>query len=88
MSQNRSPLPNPHPAEPPESLGTGKLTFYQMIAGLANGSFATRDGWQDSKTVVFLDGHLKIRLPDNKYIPTGWLVNQGDIEAEDWYLLS
>lgn len=64
------------------------LTFKQMLDELVNeGSFATRLGWGNRREVVYLDGHLRIKLYKNNYQPADWLINAGDITAIDWVIV-
>jgi hypothetical protein len=61
--------------------------FPAAMQQVKDGKKVTRLEWDDPMILVFLNEHLQITLPKNKYAPCDLIVSDGDIFGDDWYVV-
>lgn len=63
------------------------LDFPEAIREVIKGKKITRQDWANQLYWGELsEGRLKLHKPDGKY--HDWIVSDGDLDAEDWYILN
>jgi type IV secretory pathway TrbF-like protein len=62
------------------------MDFPQAIREVINGKKITRDAWKNPLIYGFLNGDiLSLHKEDDKNYQ--WIVNDGDLLAEDWFVI-
>ena len=80
---NHSPVISPKPAPKMEYQVT--MDFPEAMQAVIDGKLVTKLEWEDPETVVWLDGTLKISLPDSK--PLDLIISEGDMTGTDWVVV-
>lgn len=67
------------------------VDFYTAVRAVAeDGKRITRIEWSDSDIYGFMKGevlHIKRTVPGSQFSDHKWIVNLGDMIAEDWIIL-
>ena len=71
--------------EPPKKAKRD-LNFYEALAEIMKGNSITKREWKNKEVHGILHfGHLALHKEDGKYYD--WILNDGDIWGEDYYVL-
>jgi len=76
---------SPSPQQVAEAIKL--MDFPQAIREVINGKKITRSAWVNPQIYGFLNGDvLSLHKEDNKNYQ--WIVNDGDLLAEDWFVVA
>ena len=84
MTQNPKVSPTPK-SKPDRPVDSNEMDFPGAMRAVIDGSKITKLEWENKEIIVWLDGHLKIKLADGT--THDLIVSDGDMIGEDWAIV-